>query len=104
MVFAFIKSRNDYKEYLLEYENAQDEIIYQVWEYKQLTNHKGFTIYEVVIDGEAYYTNTVEYKIGGGDGFYFVMTKKQKQNYVQYLFYGLQESRNIYNYTLLVVY
>ena len=104
MVFAFIKSSNDYKDYLLEYENAQDEITYKVYEYKQLTNHKGFTIYEIVIDGETYYTNTVEYKIGGGDGFYLVMTKKGKSTYAKYLFSGLGGFRDIYNYKLLVVY
>ena len=105
MVFAFIKSRNDYKDYLLEYENSQDEITYKVYEYKELTNHKGFTIYEIVIDGETYYTNTVEYKIGGGDGFYFVMTKRKKSNYFESLFFGIDNgSGNIYNYKLLVVY
>lgn len=99
-VFAFIKTHKEYETYLLEYENAQDEITYKVYEYKQLTNHKGFTIYEIVIDGETYYTNTVEYKIGGGDGFYLVMTKKEKSTYWNYLFWA----RNVYKYKLLVVY
>lgn len=106
-VFAGIKSNRDYKAYLVEYENAEDEITYRVYEYEQLTNHKGFTIYKTIIDGETYYTQTVEYKIGGGDGFYLVLTKKEKSSYMQYFFYGIatgSKTRDVYSYKLLVVY
>lgn len=106
-VFSIKVSKNNYEDYLAEYENAQDEIVYKVYEYKQSTTPKGKVYYTIVVDDVEYHTSVVEYKIGGGDGFYLVMTKKEKSSYMQYFFYGIatiRNTRDVYSYKLVVVY